>query len=552
VERFANAFRSFGVGRMMVMLGVAIGVAATLAFTVFDVGAKPKSLLYSNLDLKEASEIGAALDAAGVKYEAKGDGSVIYVERDKVASTKLMLASRGLPTSGSMGYELFDQSNALGQTDFTQQLNRQRATEGELARTIKAINGVTYSRVQIVMPKRELFAEEAAAPTASVVVGFGRSPDASQVSALQNLVAAAVPGLKPDRVVITDQKSGKTLAGGDGEGGPIGQVAAERRAQAEAAMEQKVKSLVEGIVGAGKARVIVSADVDLSRVTTQAERYDPDGQVVRQTTTNEEETKEGSSGVGGETTVANNIPGGDPAVDSTGSSAGSTKTEEATTYEISKTVETKIIEPGAIKKLSVSVAVDDVMTPGEGKKPATFAKRSAADIQNIEALVQAAIGFDAARGDQVKVTNVRFQRDPGAEGGVEAKGGLLEGLDKNDAMRGGELAVLLIVALLTIFFVARPMLKGAGGGGLMQMPMMAGAGGGQVLPGATGPMSAQLGYDPATGQQTQIAGPADDNRIDIARIEGQVKASAVKQVSDFVDRHPDESVSILRSWLHEA
>lgn len=545
MERFASAFRSFGVGRMMVMLGVAIGVAATLAFTVFNVGATPKALLYSNLDLKEAGEISAALDAAGIKYDSKGDGSMIMVQRDKVAETKLMLASRGLPTSGSMGYELFDQTSALGQTDFTLQLNKQRAIEGELARTIKAINGVDYSRVQIVLPKRELFEKEPEAPSATVLVGFGRSPSADQVRALQNLVAAAVPGLKPDRVVVTDQKTGKTLAGGDGEGGAIGQMAAERRAQAEEAMERKVKALVEGIVGAGKARVIVSADVDMSRVTTQAERYDPDGQVVRSTTTNEEASNEAGGGIGGETTAANNIPGGDPATNSTATAAGSTKTEEATTYEISKTVETTIMEPGAIKKLSVSVAVDDVMTPGAAGNPATFAKRTEADMQNIEQLVQAAVGYDTTRGDQIKVTNVRFEHDPAIVGGVEAKGGMLSGFDKNDIMRGGELLVLLLVAALTIFFVARPMLKGMSPGG--PMTMLAGAGG-PALAGA-GAGGGQIAYE--AGQQ-QIGSGLEDSRIDIARIEGQVKASAVKQVSDFVDRHPEESVSILRGWLHEA
>src|SRR5436190_1457767 len=123
----------------------------------------PKALLYSNLDLKEASAITQALEQSGIKYEAKGDGSTIMVDRDKVASTRLMLSAKGMPTSGSVGYEIFDQTNSLGQTDFVTNLNHQRALEGELVRTIRSLDGVNFARVQLVLPKRQLF-EDAAEP----------------------------------------------------------------------------------------------------------------------------------------------------------------------------------------------------------------------------------------------------------------------------------------------------------------------------------------------------------------------------------------------------
>ncbi len=552
MNRFLDQFRAFGVGRMMMLLGVAIGVAMTLAMVVFNVGSAPKDLLYSNLDLKESGEIATALDGAGIKYEQIGDGSAIKVERGKVQEARLLLAGQGLPTSsGDQGYELFDTGNTLGQTDFSQQVNWQRAKEGELGRTIRAMSGVSYARVQLVLPKRQLFDEDPAPPTASVLVGFTRTPSPDQVETVQNLLAGSVPGLKPEQVVVADQKTGKTLAGGDPDNAG-GQQAASRRLEAESAIERKVKSLVEGIVGAGNARVTVSADLDLTRVSRQEENYNPDGQVLRSNTAEEETTTEGGGGVGGEVTADANLPGGDAATNTAAAAAGSTKTTETNAYEISKTVTSTIIEPGAVKKLSVSVAVNHAMTPGAAGKPPTFTPRAAADMQKIEQLVQAAIGYDTERGDQVKVTNVRFEGDPFATGGTEAKGGLLDGFGKSDIMRGGELFVLLIVALLTIFFIGRPMLKGlsggsAGGGGILPMPI---AGGGNL--GAAGAGGGQIAYDPASGQP-QISGPqAYDSGIDIAKIEGQVKASAVKQVSEFVERHPDESVSILRSWLHEA
>jgi flagellar M-ring protein FliF len=547
LDRFINALQRFGIGRLAAIFGVAAGAAAVLFAIGLNFGSPPKALLYSNLDLKEAGAITQALDQAGIKYEAKGDGSTIMVDRDKVASTRLMLSSKGMPTSGSVGYEIFDQTNSLGQTDFVTNLNHQRALEGELVRTIRSLEGVTFARVQLVLPRRQLFEEEADPPTASVVLGASRQISADQVQGIQNLVAAAVPGLKPDKVTITDQ-SGKMLAGGQGDGA-VGALAAQRRNEAEEAIRRKVKETVDGVMGPGHSRVSVTADLDLSHVTIQEEKFDPDGQVARQTSNTTEQSSEKQPGANTAVTTANNLPGANAATSDAGDQTSANgRTEESTSYEISKTVKTSVVEPGEVKKLSVSVAVDYV-TPVDAKgKPGTPRPLTADERTNIENLVKAAVGFDASRGDQVTVANVKFIRDAAADGGAVAKPPLMA-FDKNDIMRGAELGVLAIVAALVIFFVIRPLLKTAQGGGFAPMPMLAGAGaaggggGGQIS--LTGPVQGEV----IPGQMA-LPGP-EDSRIDIARIEGQVKASAVKQVSDFVERHPEESVSILRSWLHE-
>ena len=269
-----SLLRRFGIGRVAAVIGIAAGFTAVMAAIFLNLG-QPKSLLYSNLDLKEAGSITAALDQAGVKYEVKGDGSTILVPRDVVASTRLMLSGKGLPTAGSVGYEIFDQASALGQTDFVQQLNRQRALEGELARTIGALDGITSARVHLVLPKRQLFEEDAEQPASSVSIGVGaREPTAEQVRAIQNLVAGAVPNMRPDRVTVVDQHA-KTLSGGET---GMAAEADGRKSEVEQRIAKQVKTLVEGLVGVGKARVNVSADLDLARVTTQEEKYDPDGQ----------------------------------------------------------------------------------------------------------------------------------------------------------------------------------------------------------------------------------------------------------------------------------
>ena len=541
-----KTLQGFGFGRLAAILGVGAGVAAVLVALLLRVGAQPQSLLYSNLDLKEASQITAALDSSGVKYEVKGDGSTIMVPRDVVASTRLMLSAKGLPTSGSVGYEIFDNAPALGQTDFVQNLNRQRALEGELARTIRSIRGVTSARVHLVLPKRQLFEEETASPSASIMVavsGRGLSPE--QVRAIRNLAAGAVPDLKPDRVTLVDE-AGELLAGGDGSGDDaLGAAAAGQRSEAEERIRKTVKDLVEGVVGPGKARVQVTADLDLNRVTVQEEKFDPDGQVVRSTQTGTENANETKPGSSGAVSASQNIPGAPAAPTAPGAASTSGKNEETTNYEISKTTRTEVQEPGKIKKLSVAVAVDGLTPVGKNGKPGPYSPRSAEEMKRIDQLVRSAVGFDQTRGDQISVVNVRFDRPDDAAEGVSAASPF--SFDKNDLMRIVELGVMLVVAIMLVLFVVRPLLKPPGSA----MPgtlALAGAGAGGDVTHAQ-----MISVDPATGQLLALAAPGDlDQRIDIARIEGQVKASSVKKVAEFVEKHPAESISILRSWLHES
>ena len=545
MNQFVAALQRFGIGRLAAILGIGAGVAAALFALTMNFG-EPKALLYSNLDLREAGSITEALDQAGVKYEVKGDGSTIMVARDEVASTRLMLSGKGLPTTGSVGYEIFDEANALGQTDFVQQLNRQRALEGELARTIRSLNGVTFARVHLVLPKRQLFEEEAEEPSASITIGVGgREPTADQVRAVQNLVAGAVPRMTAARVTVVDQH-GKTLStGGDSFGA---EMADSRKSEVEQRIAKTVKQMVESVVGPGKARVNVSAELDLARVTVQQETFDPEGQVVRSEQTVEESANENEPNANGAVTADANIPGGEGGGEQGLLASASGRTESTTNYEISKTIRTEVQEPGRIQRLSVAVAVDGVRPVGENGQPGEYAPRSEEEMQRIEQLVRTAVGFNEERGDQVTVVNMPF--DPVDTGqGVEA-GNPLTAFDKNDIMRAVELAVLAIVALLIIFFVVRPLLKnaGGGGGGLPAVQTVT-----RVVTTTPDGQPVQIAVDPQTGEPLALPGPGElDQKIDIARIEGQVKASSVKRVSDFVETHPEQSVAILRSWLHES
>lgn len=538
---FTAALQRFGIGRLAMVLGVGAGVAAVLVALMLRVGQAPDALLYSNLDLREAGEITASLDQSGIKYSTRGDGSTIMVNRDDVGTARLMLAGKGIVSSGSVGYELFDNQSVLGQTEFQQQINEQRALQGELARTIMSMRGISSARVQIALPRRELFQQNAAEPTAAVVVGLGgRALSPDQVRAIRNVVASSVPNLKPGKVTVVDEAN-QTLAAADGEEGFTSATAETAKTNAETRLQARIKDLVEGVVGAGAARVQVTADIDLARSTTQEQKFDPDGQVVRSTSANGSQSQNTEARPDGGVTAANNIPGGEaPGA----AAAGSTEsvTGETTNYEISNTTTTTVKEPGEVRKLSVAVAVDGKLTPAAepGGEPA-YEPRTAEEITQIEDLVKAAMGFDATRGDQVRVTNVRFNRDALVSAGGTDGGSPLFNFTKNDIMRGVELLVLLVSGLLLIFFVLRPLLKTATD---PRVPAMAGAGGIPVTSLQTSVVGGSAGH---------LSGPSDmDQRLDIARIEGQVKASSVKKVADFVEAHPEEATSILRNWVQES
>ncbi len=540
---FTAALQRFGIGRLTVVLGVAAGVAAVLVAVMLRIGQAPDALLYSNLDLQEASEVTTALDSAGIKYSSRGDGSTIFVSRDEVGEARMLVAGKGLVTSGSVGYEIFDNQSVLGQTEFQQNLNEKRALEGELARTILSMRGITSARVMIALPRRELFQSDAAEPTASVVVGVtGGQLSGAQVQAIRNVIASSVTNLKPEKVTLTDT-SNRTLAAGSDSEGFSAASAQDAQETTEARLQARIMDIVEGVVGVGGARVQVTADIDHSRSTTQEQRYDPDGQVVRSTSTNGTESTDTEPTSDGGATATNNIPGGEAPATGTAGSRDTANTE-TTNYEISNTTTTTVKEAGEIKRLAVSVAVDGRWTPAANGGAPTYAARTPAEIEQIKSLVAAAVGIDATRGDRIEVLNARFNRDLAVVGGEEAASSLFN-FTKDDIMRGVELLVLLITGLLLIFFVLRPLLKSASSGGVGQM-QLAGAGGAPVTSLQTTIMGG------AGGVMPQLAGPSEmDQRLDIARIEGQVKASSVKKVADFVEKHPDESTSILRSWVHE-
>ncbi|MEZ5995642.1 MAG: flagellar basal-body MS-ring/collar protein FliF [Hyphomonadaceae bacterium] len=531
-----------GPTRLFAALGLAAVVAALLFTLVFRIGGEPKALLFAGVETREAAEITQRLEQADIPYELRGDGGSIYVARSRVLDARMMLSADGLPSRGSIGYEIFDQPDALGQTQFQQNINRLRALEGELARTISSLDGIASARVHLVLPERQLFSRETEQPSASIVLQLRRDElTPGQVRAIRNLVASATPGLSANRVTILDE-TGRLLAAAasPGEEGETADGVDARQVATEERIRRTVTDIVEGIVGQGNARVQVSAEMDFNRVSETQERFDPEGRVVRSTSTTEETSSDGAR-AGGATAGAN-VPDGGTA--SGGSSQNeNSSSQETVNYEISRTTRTEVSEGGRIRRLSVAVAVDGVMAPGEGENAApTYQPRTDEEMQRLTQLVRSAVGFNQERGDVVEVVNTQFAHAT-PEGAAPAPG-MFAFLGDLDVMRIVEIVAALIAALAFVFFVLRPLV------------------GGLIRGGANAEAVSSGGALPAPGGAAALAGggavaalpapePIDDG-IDIAQIQGRVRASSVKKVAEVVNQHPDESVQIIRGWLNNA
>ena len=309
--QLTEILRNLGPVRIAAMSAAALVILGFFIFVITRVSSTEMSLLYGDLDTGDSSEIVSSLEQQGIPFELRNNGRQIYIPSENVQRVRLSLAENGLPTGGSLGYEIFDRSGNLGTTNFVQNVNLVRALEGELARTIRSFDTIDGARVHLVLPRRELFSRETRSPSASVVIKSrgNRRLENSQVRAIQNLVASAVDGLTPGRISIVDDK-GNLLAQSQDSTDGIGSTATleEARLEAQARLRGNIERLIERIVGLGKVRAEVSVDMNFDRVTESDETYDPLWQVERSTQRISENSKELEGNSENTVTVANNLP----------------------------------------------------------------------------------------------------------------------------------------------------------------------------------------------------------------------------------------------------
>lgn len=551
VKSLTEFVRTLGPARLAAMGAVAAGLIGFFIFLFVHFSRPEMGVLFTDLTFRDSIEVVKKLEGMNIEHEVRQDGAIILAPKDQVLRLRMRLAEDGLPAGGTVGYEIFDKTDTLGATNFVQNINRLRAIEGELARTIRAIDRVENARVHLVLPERKLFARQSAEPSASIVVKVRGSLESGQIKAIQHLVASAVEGLKPGRVSIVDE-TGKLLASGRDDGtDPMSVTLDERNRALERRMQNQVEEIVASVVGAGRARVKVTAEIDYNKVTETASIFDPNGQVVRSSQSREEKRATATPTNNDGVTVSNELPAANAQTLKGTERENANKTEEIINYEISKTTKTEIVEGGRIKRLSVAVLVDGLYEKGQGGK-LTYKARAQEDLDKIAALVRSAIGFDKSRGDQVLVTNLRFADRAPALFPDERETGLLA-LSKGDYFHIAELAVIGLVSLLVLLLVVRPLVR-------------------RIVTPENVQTLEDLALEWKERATGQLPAPSDENRIPAAeepaqlepppssatvlalknaKIIGEVQANAVREVGEIVENNPEEALSIVRNWIQQ-
>lgn len=401
-------------------------------------------VLYSNLSPEDAGQVVSKLKEMKVLYRV--EGNVIYVPSSKVYELRLDMASQGIPQGGGVGYEIFDKTQ-IGVTEFVQRLNYRRALQGELARTIKQLSEVEQCRVHVAIPERTIFTEKEERPTASVVLKLkpGRVLNQGQIGGIVHLVSSSVEGMLPKDITVIDNMG--NLLSKPSEGDIIADAKhLDYQKSVDRDYENKLQSMLEGIIGRGKAIVRVATKIDFTQVERTEEKYDPDTIAVRSEQRNTEKSSGGTTG--GVPGVLSNQPGQPPAT--SGGSSSSQKQSENINYEVSRSI-SKIIQPkGEVKSISVAVLVDGTYKKEKDKN--VYVPRNEADIKKYEDILKGAIGFNKDRGDQVIVENVPFE-------------GAIEELppEKTDYLKILlsllKYIVPLIVVVLLVLFVVKPIIE---------------------------------------------------------------------------------------------
>ncbi|WP_043743250.1 flagellar basal-body MS-ring/collar protein FliF [Paramagnetospirillum magneticum] len=551
MNAFLQMLRGLGPMRLAAIAGVGVSILGFFIYLMSRVAAPQMELLYGDLDLGDSKQIIEKLTADKIPYELRKDGTEVWVPKDRKLDLRVRMAEQALPAGGRMaGYELFDKQDALGSTSFQQNITMVRALEGELSKTIRSIDRVKAARVHLVLPKREAFSRDTQEPSASVIIKMNGAQrlDKGQVSAIQHLIAAAVPKMKPSRISIVDDKGTLLAKGFENSKEYQAQTAEEMKVKTEAKLVKTIEDLLERSLGPGRVRAEVTVDMDMSQATTTEETFDPETKVVRsQVTVNEGEQSQDAEPT--PVTVQQNLP--DPNASSSGNIRTSTKinkNQETVNYEISRKTKSTVREMGEIRKVSAAVIVDGVREQSADGKQTSYRERTAEELSQIEALVKSAIGYTKDRDDQVKVASMPFYKGEELLQ-AEEPGEFIFGMRRDFVEKIASNLGLSVVAILFLLLVLRPLISRA----IESMQGQVGPDGrrllttdGGAMPQLTGPGAAAMPA-PLGGEEEVIA----DELIDIDKVEGRVKASSIRKIGEIVEKHPEEALSIIRNWLYQ-
>ena len=515
--------------RLFLMGVVAAALLAVLAMVALRGDDGQMGFLYTDLDPTAAEAVADKLKAQNVPFQLSADGTGIMAPEARLAELRMAMASDKL--GGKIGYDVLDQEEPFGVSASRAKLNETRAIEGELSRSIETLQSVSRARVHIVMPERAMFATDTAKASAAVTVKTrGRLP-AEAVQSIRYLVSSSVPELAPEAVSVVDQTGALLARAGDSGTGGTG-AADERQAAVEAKMREEIEALVQPIVGVGKVRARVSADIDRDQTREESDVFDADKQVIaRQVTVGTKDLNTDTQAAAQVASVGQQLP---EARAMPPGPAGPTRNEahdetsEDVTYDNSKTHSVVLRAPGKIKRLTVAVMIDG----GARGLPA-------AQIQRLQRLVENAVGIDTARGDSVVIESMRFAADDSLK---DEPAGMFAALPIDRIVDFGKLLLIAAVGL-----VALRMLKPRPGDedGALRSALLTPqreASGSLPAPAAAATTAAAL----LPGR----SGVELDEEIALAQVDGNVKLSALQRVGDAIVASPPEAASVIRQWMN--
>jgi flagellar M-ring protein FliF len=557
LQSLFDNLRNLGPVRMTVLSVTMIIFLFVILFGVRMATTPTFAPLYSGLPLSSASQVVQALEQSGFRVELDAGGTVIRVPQADVARARMALAEQGLPNEGAPGWELFDAASGLGMNTFMQQISRLRALEGELARSIRTIQGVEAARVHLVLPDREAFSRSRPEPSASVIVQArsGQSLSHRQALAIRSLVASAVPGLTGSRVTILSATGEAILP----ENGELEANVGSMTAAVEERLSRNVADILSARVGAGNVRISVNVRLGTEREIIRSQEFNPEGQVARSTEVREEASEDRTGGPDA-VDVSENIPPslGGGATGGTGSFRRSSTTNTVTNFEIGTTQRELVREPGQLERISVAVLVNGVFTLNDAGDR-VYQDRSPEELARLLDLVRTAVGYDASRGDSVTVESFQFADYLASIEPPERPSLMDLAIENFDLILRGLFALILV--LLALMLGVRPVLQNlfaknasrpTNVGAVGATPTAVGQpGAAQVVTYVTQPgvpMAGQV-VGQATGADVQAA--QQTLLMNLKSVEGRVQPSLINSLKSIVESDRDRALQVIQTWLSD-
>ncbi len=429
LENRSDLFMGFNRLTLLRQIGLMVGLAASVALGVAVVlwAQEPNyQPVVGDLSSYNPQEVTAILEQSGIEYRMEPRTGALLVPSDQVYNARLKLAAQGVTDEQTIGYELLDQDRGLGTSQFMENISFRRGLEGELSRTIASMNNVKGARVHLAIPKETVFVRDAREPTASVFleVFAGRRLAEEQIAAITNLVAGSVPQMSKENVTIVDQ-TGNLLSSQDkNEERWRMQDQYDYNTKVEQRLAQRIAGIINPIVGDGRFRAEVTADLNFSSVEQAEELFNPGQKAVRSEREMNEKRVAGTMG-GVPGALSNQPPGAATAPEDAQPVEGedgvatpppvNVRSESTRNYEMDRTVSYIRQEQGKIERLTVAVAVDDMRTVDPQTGEVSFQPWPEADLQRLTMLVRDAVGYSASRGDSVTVMNTAFAPEQAIE-----------------------------------------------------------------------------------------------------------------------------------------